>query len=143
MPELWVLDTHIWIRLLNGDPVLNRPRFLEALNDVSRGQGLRIAAISLWETAKLAAKGRLKLTSPERDWLEAAQKMPGLAVVALSAEIATDSCFLPGTFHGDPADRLITATARCTGAWVITLDEAILDYGNAAWVRARSPLEYS
>ena len=60
MPELWVLDTHIWIRLLNGDPVLNRPRFLEALNDVSRGQGLRIAAISLWETAKLC----LLYTSP-------------------------------------------------------------------------------
>jgi PIN domain nuclease of toxin-antitoxin system len=30
----------------------------------------------------------------------------------LTAEIAVESSFLPGDFHGDPADRLIVATAR-------------------------------
>lgn len=137
--ETWLLDTHIWIRVLNGDPTLNDAGFIEALNRVAAGSGLRIADISLWETAMLVAKGRLKLTVPLDEWFRRAISMPGLEVIPISTGIATDSTTLPGTFHGDPADRLITATARFTGAELITLDQAILSYGKEGWVRCRSP----
>jgi PIN domain nuclease of toxin-antitoxin system len=135
----WVLDTHIWIRLLNGDPALDIPGFQDGIRARSGSSGLRISSISLWETSMLCAKGRLKFSMPVLDWLEAAVTMPGLITVQIDAAIAADSAFLPGAFHGDPADRLITATARAQGAELITIDRAILDYAHEGWVRARAP----
>jgi PIN domain nuclease of toxin-antitoxin system len=75
----------------------------------------------------LSAKGRLELIMPVLEWLDAALLFPGLSVVSMDAKIASDSSFLPGSFHGDPADRLITATARRLGAALVTLDRAILE----------------
>jgi len=37
-----------------------------------------------------------------------------------------ESSPLPGRFHGDPADRLLVATARMTGARLLTKDERLL-----------------
>ncbi|MBU0936818.1 MAG: type II toxin-antitoxin system VapC family toxin [Spirochaetes bacterium] len=140
MNELWLLDTHIWIRVLNGDAALNRPAFLASLAKHSAGNTLRLADISLWEAAMLTAKGRLKLDWPLVRWLEKAAGIPGLAVVPITPCIAADSATLPGSFHGDPADRLIVATARSINACLITLDAAILDYAAEGWLKAESPL---
>jgi PIN domain nuclease of toxin-antitoxin system len=35
---------------------------------------------------------------------------------------------LPETFHRDPADRIVVATARALNAPVVTADEKILGY---------------
>jgi len=137
--ELWVLDTHIWIRILGADPRLSRPEFLASLEERAGQGALRLSAISLWETSMLAAKGRLTLTLPLRDWLAEAVKMPGLSLVALGPEISAESCLLPGDFHGDPADRIIVATARHLDAVLVTLDQAILDFGATGWLRTKAP----
>jgi PIN domain nuclease of toxin-antitoxin system len=50
-------------------------------------------------------------------------------LVPLAPEIAVESSRLPGTFHGDPADRIIVATARREGAILLTRDERIIAYG--------------
>jgi len=139
----WVLDTHVWIRLLSGDREFNIPRFLSELDAKADQGGLRLAAVSIWEAAMLAAKGRLKLAAPVEEWITRALAMPGLALVPLSPRVAVDSSFLPGQFHGDPADRQIVATARDCGGLLITLDQAILDYSRDGWVHARSPREWS
>ena len=139
MNELWLLDTHIWIRLLNGDPLLQSAVFLNGIREREQQGKIRIAAISLWETAMLVSKGRLSLSMPVREWLEKAVTMPGLSVLQLTAEIAADSCFLPGDFHGDPADRLITASARVHSATLVTFDQAILTYAAEGWVKAANP----
>ena len=138
--DLWVLDTHVWIRLLAGDPEFQRTAFLAALEDRSKAGALRLAPISLWETAMLVSKGRLRLDLPVQAWLLKAMTMPGLELVPLGPEIAADSCFLPGDFHGDPADRLIVATTRRVGGTLITCDRAILDYGALGWVAVMDPL---
>jgi PIN domain nuclease of toxin-antitoxin system len=49
--------------------------------------------------------------------------------VPLTPEIALASSRLPQPFHGDPADRIIVATARSLGARVVTRDSKILEYG--------------
>jgi PIN domain nuclease of toxin-antitoxin system len=138
-PRVWVLDTHIWIRLLAKDAELSGPAFLQALAEVQKSQGLRLAGISLWETAMLVNKGRLKLEKPVLEWMRAALTLPGLELVALSPDIASDSSFLPGEFHGDPADRQIVATARHLGAQLVTFDAAILAYGAQGWVSVVDP----
>ena len=84
----------------------------------------------------LVAKGRLTLDRDVGEWVEAALSLPGVGLVALEPDIAVAASRLPGELHGDPADRLIVASARHVGALVITEDRLILDYAAAGHVRA-------
>jgi PIN domain nuclease of toxin-antitoxin system len=43
---------------------------------------------------------------------------------------------LPGPVHGDPADRILIATARALDLTIVTRDSAILDYSARGHVRA-------
>jgi len=83
----------------------------------------------VWELGMLEAKGRLQLMVPCEQWMREALATPGLTVAPLTPEIALASSRLPEPFHGDPADRMIVATARSLGARIPTLDRKILEYG--------------
>jgi PIN domain nuclease of toxin-antitoxin system len=89
---------------------------------------LRIAAISLWEIALLASRGRIILGKSIGSWLEEALADLAPAIDPLSPQIAIESHALPDSFHRDPADRMIVATARVTSAVLMTRDRLILDY---------------
>ena len=54
--------------------------------------------------------------------------MQGLRLVPLTPRIAHQSTILPGSFHDDPADQIIVATAREEGATILTRDERMLGY---------------
>ena len=53
----------------------------------------------------------------------------------LTPEIAYESAHLPGNFHGDPADRMIVASARKLNAILVTFDQKILEYSNNDYVQ--------
>jgi PIN domain nuclease of toxin-antitoxin system len=121
-----VLDTHIWIWWVHGHPGLSAShRTVIAENEAS---GLGISAISCWELAKLVEYKRLVLPCPTLDWLNQALAYPGVRLLELSPEIASDATALPGDFHKDPADQIIVATARVHNAPLLTADRKILDY---------------
>ena len=46
------------------------------------------------------------------------------------------SSFLPGSPTGDPADRILAATAREYGFTLVTRDRALLAYGEQGHIRA-------
>jgi PIN domain nuclease of toxin-antitoxin system len=74
------------------------------------------------------------------DWVEAGLKAPGVHFVPMSPHIAIGSTRLPDEPHGDPADRILMATARAVGARLVTCDRSILDYaarGHLAVLDAR------
>lgn len=73
---------------------------------------LGVSVISVWEIALSASKGRIGLGLPVQDRIRRALDHPGLTLVGLDPQIAIESCNLPGTFHVDPADRFLVATAR-------------------------------
>ena len=77
----------------------------------------------------LEAKGRIRLAKDCLAWVHDALTSPGISLVPLTPEIAVESSRLPGTFHGDPADRILVATARLLGATLLTRDAKILTYG--------------
>jgi PIN domain nuclease of toxin-antitoxin system len=52
----------------------------------------------------------------------------------LSNDIAIAASHLPGPLHGDPADRLLIATARDLGMPLVTRDRKIIDYAEAGHV---------
>jgi PIN domain nuclease of toxin-antitoxin system len=84
-----------------------------------------ISAISCWEVGMLVEKGRLRLRGDTRLAIQQALQVPGLRVAAVTETIATEAGLLGRTFHGDPADRLIVATAVELGAPIVTKDERI------------------
>jgi PIN domain nuclease of toxin-antitoxin system len=128
-PErILLLDTHVWLWLLSGERGLKRSA-LAAIEGAARRGLIRVSAISIWEVAMLESKGRIRLAKDCLAWINEALSAPGLSLVPLTPEIAVESSRLPGTFHGDPADRILVATARLQAAVLLTRDERILAYG--------------
>lgn len=126
-----LLDTHIWLWLMEGiEREIARP-VTESLRAVSRSGDLLVSAISIWEVALLESKSRVRLSIEIDEWVRRGSRAPGLRVAGLSPEILIDSTRLPGRLHGDPADRMIVATARRTGATLVTRDQRILDYAGS------------
>ncbi len=121
-----VLDTHIWIWWVHGDPLLSAST--RALIDSFEQTGIAISAISCWEVAKLVERGRLTLPCPTSTWLQQALAYPGVRLIELSTQICVESTQLPGEFHRDPADQIIVATARILDVPLVTVDDKILKY---------------
>jgi PIN domain nuclease of toxin-antitoxin system len=133
--NLVLLDTHVWVWLLNGDRKLN-PKALKAIEQSLADEAVLLSAISPWEVAMLVSKGRLTLDRDVGEWVNAAVSIPGIRVEPITPEIAVASTRLPGDIHPDPADRLIAATARHLGALLITDDQLLLDYSAAKHLKA-------
>ena len=88
-----------------------------------------VSDISLWELATLYDLGRIRITPPLREWLEKAVAPPLVQRQDISPAVAAESASLPDTFHRDPADRIIVATARVLGATLLTRDSRIIASG--------------
>ncbi len=77
----------------------------------------------------LASKGRLALKPDVQTWIEANLQDP-IEMEPLTPAICVESCQLPD-FQGDPADRLIVATAITLGVPLFTIDRTILAWSEA------------
>lgn len=128
LENLLLLDTHAWLWLVGGAEPLKRS-VLSAVEQGARQGRIRVSAISVWEVAMLEAKGRIRLSKDCLVWIQDALASPGISLAPLTPEIAVEGCRLPGAFHGDPADRILVATARLLGATLLTRDAMILSYG--------------
>jgi PIN domain nuclease of toxin-antitoxin system len=122
-----LLDTHVWIWFMLANPELSISE-RTTINRAAASGRLRIAAISVWEAALLASRGRIVLGQPMGQWIERAVSARGLSIEPLLPRVAIEGSALPEAFHRDPADRMIVATARVTGAILMTRDRRILDY---------------
>jgi PIN domain nuclease of toxin-antitoxin system len=134
MIEPLLLDTHTWIWFSNDQRKQFNRRTWAAIERACQRDQCCVSVMSVWEVGMLAAKGRFKFKTSIEDWLKLALSAPGLSLVPLSREAAVESSFLPGSFHGDPADRLIVATARYLRARLVTADANILTYGEGKHV---------
>jgi PIN domain nuclease of toxin-antitoxin system len=124
-----LLDTHvlIWWRLDSSRLGRSWIRRLQALEN--RQKPVAISAITLWEIAMLAARGRIEMVEPADVWIEEIEGHPLIEVLSLTARIAAESVRLGPDFHNDPADQIIVATARIHGLPLMTADERIRKWG--------------
>lgn len=120
-----LLDTHVWVWWVDGGTQLP-PDYLAVIHAEAMN-GLGVCAISCWEVAKLVELGRLTLAITVDQWLRQASQPPVL-LLPLSPEVAVGSTQLPGSFHRDPADQMIVATARYYDCPLVTLDRLIRNY---------------
>ncbi len=132
--SLALLDTHAWVWLMNGSEQLG-PKARKAIQRSLGDEAVLVSAISAWEVAMLASKGRLVLDRDVGEWIHAALAVPGLRLEPISHEVAVASTRLPGLLHADPADRLIMATARHCRATLVTADQVLIGYGKAGHIR--------
>lgn len=123
-----LLDTHVLLYWLLGDPRLSGSH-QEVIEGATPEAPLWVSDITLWETATLYSLGRIRLDLPLRDFLERAVTPPLVARVGISPAIAAEVAALPKTFHRDPGDRVIVASARVLGATLLTQDHRILELG--------------
>jgi PIN domain nuclease of toxin-antitoxin system len=94
-----------------------------AAKALSEADELTIAAISWFELAWLAEHERIVLSIPVRSWLD--QLAAWIRTLPLTPAIAATAVSLPSSFPGDPADRLIYATAIEHGVRLVTKDSRL------------------
>ena len=119
-----LLDTHALIWLLLDDPRLGR-QTRQIIASAWADNQAAVSAISFWEIAMLCAKGRLELLVNAETW-RAGLLTEGLIEIAVDGGAALRAGSLRD-LHGDPADRIIVATAL-TGHQLVTADRRILDW---------------
>ncbi len=118
-----LLDTHTLIWLVEGNKKLGK-QALAKIDKALQQQQLFVASISFWETAMLITKNRLELHEPVQRWRKNLITV-GLKEFVLNGEIAIHAAELD-QFHGDPADRIIVATAIYNSCSLCTADQKIL-----------------
>lgn len=118
-----------------GNNIPLSPAAVKRLEAAPQNGVILLPAICIWEVGLLVRKGRIMLSDPPAIWVHHALATPGLQLAPLTPEIALEASTLPGSFHADPADRLIVATARMEEATLLTRDRLILEYGRAGHVK--------
>jgi len=122
-----VLDTHVWLWWISNPEKLSNCAG-QAIDQAVTEKGIIISSISTWEVALLVDKGRLELSIDVCDWVRKTEGLPFVHFMPVDNTISLRSVTLPGQFHADPADRIITATAMTMGLPLVTRDDKILDY---------------
>lgn len=123
-----VLDTHALLWMDRNDQTLG-PQTRDLIENTWRSDVVAVSAISFWETALLADRGRIVLPVPAEAWrLDLLQA--GLREIAVDGRVALLATRLEG-LHRDPADRFIVATSLQLGATLVTADRQILGWDGA------------
>jgi PIN domain nuclease of toxin-antitoxin system len=116
-----VLDTHAWLWWADEDPRLSDA----ARAAIDGSDELVVSAVSVGARATLERLGRLRLTPDLRLWIRRALALPGVAPTPVTPKIALLAGSLLPPFPGDPADRIVYATAVANDARMVTADRRI------------------
>ncbi len=116
-----LLDTATWINAVKEPETLPAKALAILRNKAGR---FFLSDISLLEASTLARKGRVDFGMRFSSWLELALA-ENLQVLPISARVTAVENALPRSFHGDPADRIIAATAIAHQLTLLTPDPEI------------------
>ena len=122
-----LLDTHVWIWAAEAPEKLGR-RTRALLENAETG--LTISAMAALEIARLVFLRRVQLNERASVWIADSQRALNAMFIAVTADVAAEAYELPGTFHKDPVDRVLVATARLHDLTIITADDLILRYSH-------------
>jgi PIN domain nuclease of toxin-antitoxin system len=120
---LTLLDTHVAIWLFEARGRIGKGA-RRLLDRAAAAGEVAVSAISFWELAQLVERDRIDLDLSPSEWRRRALSA-GLIELPLTGEIGIAAAQLDG-FHGDPGDRMLTATAIVHDAVMVTSDEQIL-----------------
>ncbi len=127
---LLLLDTHVWIWMLEDDRQRLSHANLQLLRERGEAEELLVSDISFWEVANKSARGKLSFSIEPILWLERAATAPGVRYLPVERAALIQSTRLPSASPSDPADRILIATAQLNGAALVTADAKIIDYAH-------------
>jgi PIN domain nuclease of toxin-antitoxin system len=116
-----VLDTHALVWWADSGARLSR-KARQVVRANARTRGLVVSAMSVFEIFTLEWRGRIAFRSSATEWLADLRQLPELAISPVTAEIAERAGGFGAAFPGDPADRIIAATALVLRAALVTHD---------------------
>ena len=87
-----------------------------------------VSPISCAELACLHDRRQIELDVHWKTWFDRAVRSNGWGVIDISLPIIQDAFSLPSPFHADPADRIITATARTEKLVLVTGDQKLIQF---------------
>ena len=119
-----LLDTHVVLWQELDDSRLG-PQTRRTIEDAMQEGMVTVSAITFWEVGMRVQKGQLDLGLDLHAWRRNLLE-EGLLELAIDGEIAVRAGLL-SNMHGDPADRIIVATAL-NGHQLVTADRRILDW---------------
>jgi PIN domain nuclease of toxin-antitoxin system len=125
-----IVDTHAWLWWVNGDATLSAA----ARRTIDRAEEIGISSISAMEVAALVQRERVELEIGARQWVAKALAYERVREVPLTADVAVEAGSFGADFVGDPADRIIYATAIVSGAKLVTRDRFLRSYDPARTV---------
>ena len=117
-----VLDTHVLLWVTQQPEKIGK-NCTDLIEHAWASQAVAVSAISFWEIAMLQAKGRIHLQGTVQTWRSLLLNQ-GLKEFGVNGQIGIQAAQLD--LHGDPADRLIAATALVHQATLCTADEKLL-----------------
>jgi len=119
-----VIDTHTWLWWVNGHSALSE----QARRAIDRADTIGVPTISAMEVAALVRRKKIALDSEARPWVTQALALERVLELPLTAEVAVEAGSFGDDFVGDPADRIIYATAIVTGSKLVTRDRFLRTY---------------
>jgi PIN domain nuclease of toxin-antitoxin system len=119
-----VLDTHAFVWWVGGASDLSA-RAKRAIDAAVRQAPVVVSAISIFEIATAVRRERLQLKAPLDEWLQDIRALPELHIEPVTADIAHLAGTLESEVPGDPADRIIVATAIVLETKLVTADVLI------------------
>lgn len=154
-----LLDTSVWIAASSGQRQLLHPGVPSIVEQAAHGQRLWVSPLSTLEVVNAIAAGHLRIADFD-DWIGDQQRVPGVRMHPITADIAAGSATLPAPQaaqlvgnavngrkkgprlgrqiadgaiwdHNDLIDRIIVATAWKVGITLLTLDPNIISYGES------------
>jgi len=123
-----LLDTCALIWLATGSDRLSQ----ETRARMASSPSLYVCAITAFEIAVAAGRGRLTLAKPAWEWYSRALLVHDLTEIPVDGWIASRAALLP-PIHKDPCDRMIVVAAQTHGLTIVTGDERLGQYG-VEWV---------
>lgn len=135
MSPFLLLDTCAAIWISEGQPVAAQT--LDALNRANaENDPVFVSPVTAWEMGFLASRGRINVQMPLDRWFSRLLAAPGVKLCEMPPSVLIAASALPGQAPRDPTDRILIATAREFGFWLVTRDRVLLDYAAQGHVRA-------
>lgn len=119
-----LVDTHILIWYLEGNKLLSSDRrqaIADPTNDVS------VSVASFWEIAIKSSRGKLSLSRPIEDVVDAIERSTS-SILLIEPAHTIQVAKLP-FHHNDPFDRLIIAQAMVENIALMSTDDNFSIYG--------------
>jgi PIN domain nuclease of toxin-antitoxin system len=133
-----LLDTNAIIDLATGLGL--SPASMDVAVEASARGALLVSPVSAWEIGNISRPRHTRRASdclPDPpSWFRRFVDTYHVVLTPLTPEIGIAAAYLPDGINADPADRLLTATARALDAVMITRDRDILAYSAQGHVRA-------